>query len=57
LRQRTGFKPDALEPPGRILEHLHKVLGWLGTFTSRQIVPISSTIQTEVSLTETSRPA
>src|SRR5208283_476509 len=31
--------------------------GWLGTFTSRQTVPASSMMHTEVSLTETSKPA
>ena len=31
--------------------------GWLATLISRQIFPVSSTIHTDVSLTETSRPA
>ena len=34
-----------------------KSSGWLGTFASRQILPASSMMHTDVSLTETSSPA
>ena len=46
LRQQPGFVSTA-----------NSASGSLSTFTSRTILPVSSTMQTLVSLTETSSPA
>ena len=58
LRQGTRLKPDPDQPPGGILQKRGQDPpdGW-ATFISRQIVPVSSTMQIEVSLSETSSPA
>jgi hypothetical protein len=57
LRQSTGFKPDTLIRQAGSLSTCTRSSGWLSTFTSRQMLPASFTTQTDVSLTETSRPA
>src|SRR6478609_4100630 len=57
LRQRSSFQPNSLEVVGEVLQHTNNASGSLATFTSRTILPASSTTQMLVSLTETSSPA
>src|SRR6202140_5972952 len=57
LRQWSGFQSDPLEVIGRVLSTASRASGSLATFASRTILPVSSTMQTLVSLTETSSPA
>src|SRR5262244_2769244 len=56
LRQRSSFQPNSLEVVGEVLQ-ANNASGLLATFTSRTILPASSTMQMLVSLTETSIPA
>ena len=49
--------PNSLEVVGGILQRRNNASGSLATFTSRTILPASSTMQMLVSLTETSSPA
>src|SRR5476651_1658870 len=55
LRQRPSFQSNPFKAVGRVLQH--RASGSLATFTSRTILPVSSTMQMLVSLTETSNPA
>src|SRR5512139_2221156 len=58
LRQWPGFQSNPLEVIGIVLQHLQQSYpGSLATLTSRTILPVSSTMQMLVSLTETSSPA
>src|SRR5258708_7427477 len=57
LRQRSSFQPNALEAIGIVRQHLQESFGSLATLASRTILPASSTMQTLVSLTDTSSPA
>src|SRR5450830_1183456 len=57
LRQRPGFQSNSLEVIGRVFSTGSRASGSLATFTSRTILPVSSTMQTLVSLTDTSSPA
>src|SRR6476659_9955640 len=52
LRQRSSFQPNSLEVVGGVLQHRQQRCRSLATFTSRTILPVSSTMQTLVSLTE-----
>src|SRR5215813_11339089 len=54
LRQRSSFQPNSLEV---VFSTANNASGSLATFTSRTILPASSTMQMLVSLTETSSPA
>src|SRR5262245_38438330 len=57
LRQRPSFHSNPLEAIGGFFNSANSASGSLATFTSRTILPASSTMQTLVSLTETSSPA
>ena len=57
LRQWSSFQSEPLEVIGGTFQHRQQCFGSLATFTSRTISPVSSTMQTLVSLTETSSPA
>src|SRR3981189_1641175 len=57
LRQRSSFQPNSLEVVGGVLQRRQHASSSLATFTSRTILPASSTMQMLVSLTETSSPA
>src|SRR3970040_1395757 len=57
LRQRPSFQSNPLEVAGGFVSTASSASGSLATFTSRTSLPVSSTMQTLVSLTETSRPA
>src|SRR6516225_3064883 len=57
LRQWSSFQSDPLEVVGKIVQNRQQASGSLATFTSRMILPASSTMQTLVSLTDTSSPA
>ena len=57
LRQRPRFQPDPLEAVIEALRTCRSASGSLATFASRTILPVSSTMQTLVSLTDTSNPA
>jgi hypothetical protein len=60
LRQGPRFKTDPLKVPGRIFQNRDQVIrvaGDLHFTTSRQILPVSSTMHTDVSFTEMSSPA
>src|SRR5437879_8957700 len=57
LRQGSSFQPNSLEVVGEVLQYRQQRSGSLATFTSRTILPASSTMQMLVSLTETSSPA
>src|SRR5271155_3533129 len=57
LRQRTRFQSNPLEAVGGVLQHRQQRLRFACQLTSRTILPVSSTMQTPVSLTETSSPA
>ena len=58
LRQRPGFETDPFKVAMRDrFRTATRSSGWLTTFISRQIFPLSSTMHTRVSLTETSSPA
>ena len=53
----SSFRSNAPEAAGGALQHRQHASGSLATLTSRTILPASSTMQTLVSLTETSSPA
>jgi hypothetical protein len=55
LRQRPSFKANPFEVVSGA--RANRASGSLATFTSRTILPVSSTMQMLVSLTETSSPA
>jgi hypothetical protein len=57
LRQRSSFQPNSLEVIGGFVSTCSSASGSLAAFTSRAILPVSSTMQMLVSLTETSSPA
>src|SRR3954464_3584975 len=57
LRQWSSFQPNSLEVYARFFSTANNASGSLATFTSRTILPASSTMQMLVSLTETSSPA
>src|ERR1700757_3556341 len=57
LRQWPGFQPNPFEVVGGFVSTANSASGSLATFTSRTILPVSSTMQTLVSLTDTSNPA
>src|SRR5680860_932156 len=57
LRQRPSFQSNPLEVQAEFVSTASSASGSLATFTSRTILPVSSTMQTLVSLTETSSPA
>src|SRR5262249_7471720 len=57
LRQRSGFQPNSLEAIGVVPQHLQESFRLTGHLTSCTILPASSTMQTLVSLTDTSSPA
>jgi hypothetical protein len=51
-----GPQPDARQPPRRIAEGRSQIFGMTRNSRSRQILPASPTMHTDVSLTETSSP-
>jgi hypothetical protein len=57
LRQRPGLQPDPLKVVGRVTQYPQQIFRFARPFTSRTILPASSTMQTLVSLTDTSNPA
>src|SRR6516164_2569249 len=57
LRQRPSFKPNPFEVVGGAASTANRASGSLATLTSRTILPVASTMQTLVSLTDTSSPA
>ena len=56
LRQRPGFQSDPLEAVVGFPRTFKRTSGSLATFTSFTILPVSSTMQMLVSLTDTSNP-
>src|SRR4030095_5240591 len=57
LRQRSSFQPHSLECIDGVRQNLQESFSSLVTLVSRTILPVSSTMQTLVSLTDTSSPA
>src|SRR5438132_11826656 len=57
LRQRSSFQPNALEAIDGVRQNLQESFRLTRHFASRTILPASSTMQTLVSLTDTSSPA
>ena len=54
--KRPGFQSDPLEAVGGVPRTFSRAAGSLATFTSFTILPVSSTMQMLVSLTDTSNP-
>jgi hypothetical protein len=57
LRQRSSFQSDPLEVVGSSPQNLQQSIGFARDLHFPTILPVSSTMQTLVSLTETSSPA
>src|SRR4029453_15658709 len=57
LRQRSSFQPNSLEAIMVFVRTCRRASSSLATLVSRTILPVSSTMQTLVSLTDTSSPA